>query len=117
MVDDDAELAAMIAAFLSKHGYVVHTAPDGPTATALLSREKVALVITDLMMPHMDGIQFTEELHRLPGYRDVPVILMTAYPADGVTEKGLRRGVGLTLTKPLDLQRLLDLVGFAASQG
>ncbi len=115
VVDDDLELTTLIAKFLTKHGFAVLTAPDAIQAKALLLRERVRLVITDLMMPHQDGIAFSEELHGLPGYKDLPVILITAYPSDEIVDKGLRKGIALTLSKPLDFGKLLDLIGFATA--
>ncbi len=80
-----------------------------------MRQEPVNLVITDLMMPHVDGITFTEQLHALPGCADVPVIMITAHGSESITEKGMRQGVALTLSKPLQLHKLLDLVGFATA--
>ena len=65
------------------------------------------------MMPHVDGIRFAEQVHEMPGYKDLSIILMTAYPSDQISDKGMRKGVALTLAKPIDLGKLLDLVGFA----
>jgi DNA-binding NtrC family response regulator len=73
----------------------------------------IRLVITDLMMPHADGISFTEQIHALDAFKNLPVIMITAHHTDDVTESGMRRGVALTLSKPLNLNKLLDLVGFA----
>ncbi len=115
IVDDDLDVCTLIARFLTKHGYVALTAPDAVQANEVLDREDIRLVITDLMMPHLDGIRFTEQIHSKPRYKDLPVILITAYPSDELADKGMRRGVALTLPKPIDLNRLLDLVGFATS--
>jgi two-component system, chemotaxis family, chemotaxis protein CheY len=115
VVDDDLELCALIARFLTKNGYAVLTAPDAIHARAMLEREQVRLVITDLMMPHQDGIAFAQTVHELPNHKDTPVILITAYPSDQITDKSMRRGVALTLAKPINFAKLLDLVGFATS--
>lgn len=113
VVDDDLALCSLIARFLTKNGYQVLTAPDALRAQEVLDREDVRLVITDLMMPYVDGISFTEQLRRSPKHKDLPVILITAYPSDEIVDKGMRKGVALTLSKPLDFQKLLNLVGFA----
>ncbi|MBI3184078.1 MAG: response regulator [Myxococcales bacterium] len=113
VVDDDLDLCSLIARFLRGHGYTVLTAPDGVQAKEILLREPMNLVITDLMMPHLDGIRFSEQLRALPQYQDLPIILITAYPSDELADKGMRKGVAMTLAKPLDLNKLLDLVGFA----
>lgn len=115
VVDDDESQAHLIATFLRRNQFLVATANDPLSALELLQQHPVDLVITDLMMPHVDGIDFTEQLHALPGLKDVPVILITAWDSEEVSDKGLRRGVALTLTKPVQLDKLLDLVGFATA--
>jgi two-component system, chemotaxis family, chemotaxis protein CheY len=115
VVDDDEAQANLIATFLKKNQFLVATANDPLAALQLLQHAPVDLVITDLMMPHVDGIDFTERVHQLPGLKDVPVILITAWPSEEVSDKGMRRGVAMTLSKPVQLSKLLDLVGFATS--
>ncbi len=115
VVDDDDATLSLLATFLRRHGYRVLSAPNPVRGLALLQGEDVRLVITDLMMPHVDGITFTEQIHRLERYRDLPVIMMTAFGTDTVLDRGMRRGVALTLSKPLELSKLLDLVGFATA--
>lgn len=113
VVDDDPDQLVLVATVLGKNGYSVHTAPNPVHALALLENLTVDLVVTDLMMPHTDGIAFTEKLHAMPQHKNVPVIMMTAYGTDEIADKGMRRGVALTLSKPVELSKLLDLVGFA----
>jgi PleD family two-component response regulator len=67
-------------------------------------------------MPYVDGISFTQQVHQIPRHRDVPVIMITAFGSDEVSDRGMRRGVAMTLAKPLELSKLLDLVGFATAE-
>ena len=113
VVDDDEATLNLLGVFLRRNGYRVITATNPLRALDILQTEEVKLVVTDLMMPHADGISFTEQVHALPKLRDLPVILITAYGSDEVVDKGMRRGVALTLNKPIELSKLLDLVGFA----
>lgn len=115
IVDDDEATLNLLATFLRRHGYRVLTAANPVRGIELLKSDDIKLVITDWMMPHVDGIAFTQQIHELEKYREVPVILMTAYGNDQVYETGMRRGVALTLSKPLELNKLLDLVGFATA--
>ncbi len=115
VVDDDEAQANLIAIFLKKNNFLVATANDPIAALQLLQHAPVDLVITDLMMPHVDGIDFAERVHQLPGLKEVPVILITAWPSEEVSDKGMRRGIALTLSKPIQLNKLLDLVGFATA--
>lgn len=115
VVDDDEATLNLLGTFLRRHGYRVLSASNPVRGLELLQQEDVKLVITDLMMPHVDGITFTQQIHRLAPYRDLPVIMMTAFGNDGVLDQGMRQGVALTLSKPLELSKLLDLVGFATA--
>ncbi|MCC6333446.1 MAG: response regulator [Myxococcales bacterium] len=116
VVDDDEATLNLLGTFLRRNGYRVITATNPVKALELLQHEDVRLVITDLMMPHVDGISFTQQVHQIPRHRDVPVIMITAFGSDEVSDKGMRRGVAMTLAKPLELSKLLDLVGFATAE-
>lgn len=114
VVDDDPSQTQLLQRFLSKHGYEVVTAPNAVEALELVRRlTELKLVITDLMMPHVDGISFTQQIHALPGRAQLPVIMVSAWASDDLSDKGMRKGVAMTLSKPIDLQKLLVLVGFA----
>lgn len=113
VVDDDVELCTLLSRFLEKHGYTVYSAADALQALDILERHTVGLVISDYRMPHMDGIQFTEMLKADPRHQRASVILMTGNADGNVHDKGLRKGVAMTLEKPLDFNQLLNLVRFA----
>lgn len=113
VVDDDLDLCTMLSRFFEKHGFVVHSAGDALQALDILSREEVDFIIADLMMPHLDGIGFLELLKRDPKHQNIPVVLLTAYPSPEILDKGLRKGAAFTLAKPIDFDRLLNLVRFA----
>nr|WP_046714603.1 MULTISPECIES: response regulator [Myxococcus] len=113
VVDDDLELCTLLSRFLEMHGYTVYSASDALQALDIMERNEVGMVITDYIMPHLDGIAFTEMLKADPRFQAIPVLLMTASTDGNVTEKGLRKGVALTLNKPLDMGQLLTLVRFA----
>lgn len=103
----------MLSRYLEKHGYRVFSAGDALQALDVLEREQIEMVITDLQMPYMDGIGLTEQLKADPRYKDLPVILITAHVTDEVTDRGMRKGVAMTLSKPIDFDRLLTLIRFA----
>lgn len=116
VVDDDEATLNLLGTFLRRNGYRVLAASNPVKGLELLAAEaEIKLVITDLMMPHIDGIDFTRKIHQLEQHKNVPVIMMTAFGNDGVLDKGMRQGVAMTLSKPLELSKLLDLVGFATA--
>lgn len=116
VVDDDEATLNLLGTFLRRNGYRVLSASNPVRGLELLAAEDdIKLVITDLMMPHFDGIDFTRQIHALEKHKSLPVIMMTAFGSDGVLDKSMRQGVALTLSKPLELSKLLDLVGFATA--
>lgn len=113
VVDDDLSLCSSLSQFLESNGYMVHSAGDALQALDILERHSIDLIITDYLMPHVDGIRFTEMLKADPRFQSVPVLLITASPDVATTDKGLRRGVAMMLEKPVDMGQLLTLVRFA----
>jgi two-component system, chemotaxis family, chemotaxis protein CheY len=113
VVDDDLSLCTGLSHFLERHGYTVYSASDALQALDVLERQAIGLIITDYLMPHVDGIRFTEMLKADPRFQSIPVLLITASMDVALTDKGLRKGVALTLQKPVDMGQLLNLVRFA----
>lgn len=103
VVDDDAAIRDTIALFLSGEGYHVHTAWNGSIALAIQSRNPTDLVLSDVMMPQLDGLGMVQAL-RATG-DPTPVILMSAA---GAVTCGLPRV--FCLGKPFDLDYLLALI-------
>ena len=114
VVDDDSSLNRMLSTFLEKQGYEVHSAGDALQALDVAERiGDIGLVITDLQMPHLDGIALAEMLRADPRRRNLPVIVITAFPDESSSERSLRKGVALFLPKPVEFDKLLALVRFA----
>jgi CheY-like chemotaxis protein len=113
VVDDDHSLCVMLSRYLEKHGFRVFSAGDALQALDVLGREQIDMVITDYQMPYLDGIGLTEQLKADERYKDLPVILITGNPSDEISERGLRKGVAMMLSKPIDFERLLTLIRFA----
>lgn len=109
LVDDDQDICETIQTILELYGYRVVTAGDGAEALALLRRGvRPCLILLDLMMPRMNGMQFREEQVRDPALRAIPVMVLTG---DGRAEaKAAALGVE-GLRKPIALEVLLETVG------
>lgn len=107
-VDDDPSARELLADFLASRGYRVQTAADGPTALEILSRDPPDLLLLDLLMPGMTGM---EVLRRMPeSARTVPVIVITAVTEEDVGRAALRAGAKEYVTKPLDLPHLEEAI-------
>ena len=103
VVDDEAQITELVAVLLEDEGYRVRCAYDGAEALAEVEREPPDVVVTDVMMPRLDGLTLTQRL-RQQGYR-VPVVLMSAVYAD-VDLPGVR-----FVPKPFDLDYIVAVVG------
>jgi two-component system chemotaxis response regulator CheY len=113
VVDDDEAIVAMLSRYLLKQGFEVETAADALQALERVEQKQIDLVITDLMMPRMDGRELVRRLRIEPKTRELPIIMMTAYPSDHAADASLREGASFFLPKPLDLDALATLIHFA----
>lgn len=105
--DDDREIVEAITIYLEKEGYSVIAVYNGKEALDTLRREQVQLIILDIMMPEMDGI---EALLRLREYSAIPVILLSAKSEDADKINGLNVGADDYITKPFNPLELLARV-------
>ncbi|PWW09389.1 two-component system response regulator GlrR [Mangrovibacter plantisponsor] len=114
LVDDDPGLLKLLGMRLASEGYQVSTAESGLEGLRVLSREKIDLVISDLRMDEMDGLQlFSEIQKRSPG---LPVIILTAHGSIPDAVSATRQGVFSFLTKPVDREALYKAIDEALSQ-
>ena len=113
VVDDEVELCTLLSRFLEKHGQRVYSAQDALQAFDILERVPIQFIISDIRMPHVDGLRFVEILKKDPRFQAVPIILFTAAPSEQVSNRGLKSGAAMVLDKPVDFDRLLNLVRFA----
>src|SRR3712207_4525770 len=104
LVDDDAALLEVTSIVLASEGYRVLTAEDGPEALRILGRERLDLVVLDIMLPRMSGF---EVLKKMREHSDVPVVLLTAKSQSVDKVVGLELGADDYITKPFDTKELL----------
>jgi DNA-binding response OmpR family regulator len=103
VVDDEEAIAEAVRARLESEGYRVVVAPDGPRALESAAREHPDLVVLDLMLPGMDGLEVCRELQR---ERWVPVLMLTARTEEADKVAGFAVGADDYLTKPFSLREL-----------
>lgn len=111
VVDDEPDISALVAYHLARESYRVRTAADGVEAIRAVEAERPDLVVLDLMLPGMPGLEVLEELRRRPETQDVPVILLTARREEQDRIAGLRLGADDYLAKPFSPQELVLRVG------
>jgi HAMP domain-containing protein/signal transduction histidine kinase/DNA-binding response OmpR family regulator len=109
LVDDDARNIFALSSVLERRGMEVLTATTGSEAIAVLSsREDVALVLMDIMMPGMDGYETIQEIRSRPAFRRLPILALTAKAMKGDREKCLEAGASDYLAKPVNVEQLLS---------
>ncbi|EIW8761497.1 two-component system response regulator GlrR [Klebsiella pneumoniae] len=114
LVDDDPGLLKLLGMRLVSEGYSVVTAESGPEALRVLGREKVDLVISDLRMDEMDGLQLFSEIQK--GHPGMPVIILTAHGSIPDAVAATQQGVFSFLTKPVDKDALYKAIDEALEQ-
>jgi DNA-binding response OmpR family regulator len=104
VIEDEAAIAASVAARLRAEGFEVEIAADGQAGVALCSRFRPDLVVLDLMLPGLDGIEVCRRIQR---ERHVPVLMLTARDSEADLEVGLGVGADDYLTKPFSPRELV----------
>lgn len=109
-VDDDPLIRRLVQLNLTRAGFRVTTAGDGVEALAQLETEVPDLVVLDITMPHMDGIELLRRLKANPRTEQVPVVMLTAKAQDQDVFEAERSGASCYLNKPFHPTELLDAI-------
>ncbi len=107
VVDDEPDISALVAYHLARESYRVRTAADGVEALRAVEAEPPDLVVLDLMLPGMSGLEVLRELRRRPESQEIPVILLTARREEQDRIAGLRLGADDYVPKPFSPQELV----------
>lgn len=105
VVEDDKELRDLFCAVLTDNGYTAFPATDGENAFDILEGAYIDLVISDIMMPKMDGIEMTKAL-REAGY-EMPILMITAKESATDKQAGFRAGTDDYMVKPIDVNEMV----------
>jgi len=117
VVDDSADNVAMISLDLQQQGYRVVTASNGEDAIAVAIQMMPNLILMDINLPTLDGLGATRRIRENGALREVPVIAITAFGTEGFQRAAYDAGVSGYLTKPLDLDRMHQLIARLLSPG
>ena len=107
IIDDVPVNRTVIAELLGRLGFEIVEAATGREGLAKAQSEQPSLILTDMVMPNMDGLETTRRLRQLPGLADVPIIAVSASPPSLDENKSLAAGVNAFLPKPIEFDRLL----------
>lgn len=105
VVEDDSTLLKVMCAILSKKGYNALPAVNGAAALGVMERERIDLMITDIMMPEMDGYRLTEDIRN--GGFTFPILMVTAKEKFEDKEKGFGFGADDYMVKPIDVKEMV----------
>ena len=109
-VDDSVSIRKSITFILGQEGYDVTEAVDGVDGLSKAEADKFGLIITDINMPNMDGIEFTKNLRQNPKYRFTPIIVLTTENQDSKMQEGKAAGATGWIVKPFSSEKLLAVV-------
>ena len=111
LVEDSLTTRELEKNVLEAHGYVVETAVDGLEALEKVARGGFDLVISDVQMPRMDGLEFCRAMRQLEGCEDLPLIFLTTLESEEEKRRGIEVGAQAYLTKgAFDQEKLLDMI-------
>ena len=107
VVDDSTTMRQMVAFTLASAGHQVTEAPDGNQALGLARQKKFDLVITDVNMPGMNGIDLVQSLRGLPECKFIPILVLTTEAGAELKQKGKSAGATGWIVKPFNPELLL----------
>lgn len=110
IVDDNLINLKLIKVLLTAEGYIVHTAGHANEALQVLSQTMPRLILMDLQLPDIDGLELTRRLKTDPRLKKIVILAITAYAMKGDKEKALAAGCDDYISKPIDTRALPSLL-------
>jgi len=110
IVDDNSAIREMVEEVLATSGYAVRTAASGEDALVLMESKLPGLVLLDLTMPGMSGYQTLKQIHQRFPDDNIPVVFVSAYPAEEEREHAMDMGASDYISKPFQFPDLLQCV-------
>ncbi len=110
LIDDDQRLSSLVSEYLSQHDFDVQVAPDGERGLAAIERGDLDVVLLDLMLPGIDGLEVCRRIRSRPDVAHLPVVMLTAKGDDVDKIVGLELGADDYLAKPFNPRELLARV-------
>ena len=109
-IDDGVEITQLIYMLLTANGYEVDIALGGREGLLHAMKQMPDLILLDYMMPDKDGIEVLQELRCMPGYEELPVIMLTAQAQGDVIQRAMKLKVSEYVLKPFELTALLERI-------
>ncbi len=113
IVDDDEMVRIALVELLKPEGYEVRTASGGYEALENLNQNDYDLLVLDIIMPNMDGIELCKKIREKPKYKKTPIVFLTAKSSEEAKVAGVNAGANLFLSKPISPEKLLNILSDA----
>jgi two-component system cell cycle response regulator DivK len=110
LIDDNSQNLRLAGFLLKAGGFLVRTAPSAEEALVLLEKQRFSLVLVDIQLPGMDGLDLTRRIRNTPAWADLPVVALTAYAMRGDEERMLAAGCDGYISKPVDTRTFANQV-------
>lgn len=110
IVDDSSMMRMTISRALESAGYNPIVANDGYVGLSQLDKYSIDLIISDLNMPNINGLEFVEKCKQKPNYKYVPIIMLTTESQTAKIEEGRRLGIKAWMVKPFDPEKLINAI-------
>lgn len=110
IVDDSSSVRTVVKATLMGAGYSVIEGVDGRDGISKLTGQKVHLIISDVNMPNMNGIEMVKEIKQMPNYKFTPICMLTTESEQSKMDEGKAAGAKAWIVKPFQPPKLLDAV-------
>jgi len=110
VVEDNPQNMKVVEMTLRPHGYVLLEAIDGEEALKVVDSDRPDLIIMDIQLPKMDGLEVTRKLRQVPDFSHIPIIAVTAYAMKGDEDKAIEAGCDAYLPKPVNTRELPRIV-------
>ncbi len=110
VVEDDPFGMELVLEILKTHGFIAYKTYDGAGAIKKAEKEVYDLILMDIMLPQMDGVEVTKIIKSMPRYKNVPVIALTAYAMKGDRERFLEAGFEDYIAKPIEIDEFIKKI-------
>lgn len=108
VVDDELLIRDLLYDFFQQQGWNIAVAENGEKALEILRSRKIDVLLTDIKMPHMDGLALTTQVRAI--YPQLPVVLMTGYPSVETAVEGIKAKVEDYIIKPFNINKLFKVL-------
>lgn len=117
VVEDRALNLKLLRLILERRGYRVSEASDAEQARASVSKQRPELILMDIQLPDVDGLQLTRELKSDNGLRGIPIVAVTSCAMVGDEQRALAAGCDAYVSKPIDKTKLMDRIEWLLHRG